>query len=104
MFGMVSVLSILYSQFIEFLTEFVVDPFLHNVNRVSHFVDFVITLKTSTCLYVCMGVTVDVVPSDFADALWSCLVTRVMTIMGLIDNCVSVLGDVLPKLGEGVRA
>ena len=64
MFGMVSVLSILYSQFIEFLTEFVVDPFLHNVNRISHFVDFVITLKTSTCLYVCMGVTVDVVPSD----------------------------------------
>lgn len=40
----------------------------------------------------------------FADALWSCLVTRVMTIMGLIDSCVSVLGDVLPKLGEGVRA
>ena len=24
--------------------------------------------------------------------------------MGMIESCVSVLGDVLPKLGEGVRA
>lgn len=40
----------------------------------------------------------------FTDVLCSCLVTRVMTIMGMIESCVSVLGDVLPKLGEGVRA
>ncbi len=30
------------------------------------------------------------------------LVARVMTMMGVIDGCIGVLGDVLPQLGEGV--